>query len=182
MIASNDITLIEEKNVITDEYEISQTFNKHYINIFKKSCGKKPNKIDIILGSLNDSDVIDRIINLYQNHPSVLKIKSKFGSDLNNFDFQQIKAPEVKKLLREIDIKKTVGVDTIPPKLIKICADIIAEPLTYAINCCLCQGIFLENAKIASAVPADKGKPNKYDVLNDRPVSILNDFSKYTKR
>ena len=42
MIASNDITLIEGKNVITDEYEISQTFSKRYINIVEKSCGKKP--------------------------------------------------------------------------------------------------------------------------------------------
>ena len=40
------------------------------------------------LESLNDSDVIDRIIKSYQNHPSVLKIKSKFGSDLISFDFQ----------------------------------------------------------------------------------------------
>ena len=43
MIASNGITLIDEKNVITDEFEISQTFNKHYINIVEKSCGNKPN-------------------------------------------------------------------------------------------------------------------------------------------
>ena len=124
---------------------------------------------------MNDSEVIDRIIKSYQNHPSVLKIKSKCGSDLNSFDFQQIKAPEVKK---EIDIKKAVGVDTIPPKLIKIGADIIAGPLTQAINCCLRQGIFPENAKVASVVPLDKGKPDKYDVLNYRPGSILNAFSK----
>ena len=39
--------------------------------------------------------------------------------------------------------------DTIPPKLIKIGAYIIAEPLTQAINCCLRQGIFPDNAKIA---------------------------------
>ena len=45
---------------------------------------------------------------------------------------QQIKAPEVKKLLKERDIKKPVVVDTIPPKLIKIGADIIAEPLMLA--------------------------------------------------
>ena len=177
MVASNDLTLIEGKNVITDEYEISQTFNKHYINIVEKSCGNKPNKIGTTLGSLNDSDVIDRIIKSYQNHPSVLKIKNKFGSDLNSFDFQQITS-EVKKLLKEIDIKKAVGVDTIPPKLIKIGADIIAEPLTQAINCCLRQGIFPDNAKIASVVPVDKGKPDKYDVLNYRPVGILNTFSK----
>ena len=50
--------------------------------------------------------------------------------------------------------------------------------LTQAINCCLRQGIFPENAKVASVVPLDKGKPDKYDVLNYRPVSILNAFSK----
>ena len=54
MIASNNITLTEGENVITDEYKISQTFNKH-INIVEKSCGKKPNKIGTTLGSLNDS-------------------------------------------------------------------------------------------------------------------------------
>ena len=40
------------------------------------------------------------------------------------------------------------------------------------------QGVFPENAKVASVVPLDKGKPDKYDVLNSRPVSILNAFSK----
>ena len=52
---------------------------------------------------------------------------------------------------------KAVGVDTIPPKLITIRADIIAEPLTQTINFCLRQGIFPENAKVASVVPLDKG-------------------------
>ena len=143
MIASNDITLIEGKNVITNDYEISQTLNKHYNNIVEKSCGNKLKNIGTRLGSLNDSDVIGRIIKSYQNHPSVLKIKNKFGSGLNSFDFQQIKTSEVKTSVpfKEIDIKKAVGVDTIPPKLIKIGADIIAEPLTQAINCCLRQGI-----------------------------------------
>ena len=56
MVASNDITLVEGKKIFTDEYEVWQTFNKRYI---------KPNKIDITLGSLNDSDVIDRIIKSY---------------------------------------------------------------------------------------------------------------------
>ena len=158
MIASNDITLIEGKNVITNVYEISQTLNKHYNNIVEKSCGNKLKNIGTRLGCLNDSDVIGRIIKSYQNHPSVLKIKSKFGSGLNSFDFQQIKTSEVKTSVpfKEIDIKKAVGVDTIPPKLIKIGADIIAEPLTQAINCCLLQGIFPDNAKIAFVVPVDK--------------------------
>ena len=65
-------------------------------NIVEKSCDKKPNKIGTILGSLNNSDVIDRIIKSNQNHPSVLKIKNNFCSDLISFDFQQVKPPEVK--------------------------------------------------------------------------------------
>ena len=87
MIASNEITLIEGKYVITDEYEISQTFKKHYVNIVEKSCGKRPNIIGTILGSWNDSDVINKIIKSYQNHPSALKNRNKFGSDLISFDF-----------------------------------------------------------------------------------------------
>ena len=70
MIASNDVTLIDGKNVITDVSEIAKTFNKHYINIVEKSCENKPNKIGTILRSLNDSDVIDRIIKSCQSHPN----------------------------------------------------------------------------------------------------------------
>ena len=38
-----------------------------------------------------------RITESNQIHRSVLKIKNKFGSDLNSFAFPQIKAPEVQK-------------------------------------------------------------------------------------
>ena len=75
----------------------------------------------------------------YQNFPSLLKIKNKSDSDLRSFVFQQMKAPEVKELSKGVDIKKAVSVDTIYTKLIKIGADIIAEPLTLAINCFLRQ-------------------------------------------
>ena len=155
---------------------MSMRFHRHLTStiltllILSRKVAETNTKIGTTLGCLNDSDVIGRIIRLYQNYPSVLKIKNKFVSDLNSFDFQQIKAPEVRKLLKEIDVEKALGVDTFPPKLIKISADIIAEPLTQVINCCLRQGIFPGNAKIASVVPFDKGKPDKYDVLNYRPV------------
>ena len=62
IIASNDITLIDGKKVITDEYEISETFNKPYIDIVEKSCGKKTSKIGATPGSSNNSDFIDKII------------------------------------------------------------------------------------------------------------------------
>ena len=45
MIGSNEITLIDGKNVVTDECDISETFSKHYINLVEKSCENKPNEI-----------------------------------------------------------------------------------------------------------------------------------------
>ena len=46
------------------------TFKKHYINIVEKSCGNKPKRIATILGSLNDSDFIDRVT---ESHPKPFK-------------------------------------------------------------------------------------------------------------
>ena len=43
----------------------------------------------------------------------------------------------------------------------------------------LCEDYIIpDNAKITSAVPANRAKLDKYDVLNYRPVSILIFFSK----
>ena len=41
---------------------------------------------------------------------------------------------------------------------------------------------FPENAKTASVIPLDKGKPNKNEMSNFRPVSVLNTFSKIYER
>ena len=75
--------------------------------------------------------------------------------------------------MKEIDVKKSVGLDTIPPKFIKFEADIISKSLMLTINCCLHVGIFPDNANIASVVSLGKEKPNKHDVLSYRHVSIF---------
>ena len=45
-------------------------------------------------------------------------------------------------------------------------------------NFSIIDNIFQHNAKIASVTPIDKGRLDEYDVLNYRPVSIPNIFSK----
>ena len=77
MIANNDINLTDGENVITDQYEITKAFNKHYINIVRKGCRNKLNKTGATPGSLNGSAVIDRIMKPNQNHPSMLKIAAQ---------------------------------------------------------------------------------------------------------
>ena len=46
------------------------------------------------------------------------------------------------------------------------------------INNSLKYGVFPDDAKIASVIPLDKGKPSKNEISNIRSVSILNTFSK----
>ena len=54
--------------------------------------------------------------------------------------------------------------------------------LTKAINTSIAQNAFPENAKTASVIPLDKGKSNKNEMSNFRPVSVLNTFSKIYER
>ena len=44
------------------------------------------------------------------------------------------------------------------------------------------ENIFPDAARIASVIPLDKGKPNKNEISNYRPISVLNTFSKFYKK
>ena len=63
------------------------------------------------------------------------------------------------------------------PKLVKLVAKPLSQPVTEAINMSIKQSNFSNNAKTAPVAPLDKGKSNKY-ISNFRPVSVLNTFSK----
>ena len=61
-----------------------------------------------------------------------------------------------------------------PPKLNKIAVDFLTPFLNVAINKSIEENIFPDSAKIVSMIPLDKGKPNKNEVSNYRPLSVLN--------
>ena len=63
-----------------------------------------------------------------------------------------------------MDIKKSVGIDTLPPTLIKISTGIIAKSLMTAIKYLFNSRYFSQNAKIASISPLHEGKPNKHGI------------------
>ena len=53
----------------------------------------------------------------------------------------------------------------------------IVEPLELAINCCLLQGIFPDNAQIASIVPFYKAKPEKYERFSTIYEKVIKNLS-----
>ena len=85
---------------------------------------------------------------------------------------------EVRKLLQQLNPRKAIDDDKIPPTLMKIAAEPLTAPLSIAISNNFKHNIFPENAKVACVKPLDKKTENKHSISNFRPVSILNTFSK----
>ena len=55
-----------------------------------------------------------------------------------------------------MNTKKAIGIDSVPPKLAKLAAEPLSQPVTEAINMCIKQNNFPKNAKVASVVPWTK--------------------------
>ena len=152
---------------------MTKLFNSYYINIVEKSTDTKTfgtNFENTSVQSVRD------IVNSYKNHPSIIKIKQVVNrsnvSDNERFSFKIVNESEIKDLLKNLDIKKASAIDTIPPKLVKLSADFFTPLLTKAINTSIAQNVFPENGKTASVIPLDKGKPNKNEMSNFRPVKF----------
>ena len=80
------IMLIQDKNIISNENELVEVFNKHYINIIEKSGAQKPTNIAKRNSIDNDRQAVELISNSYRNHLSILKIKSNITAkgNINN--------------------------------------------------------------------------------------------------
>ena len=145
LLSGNEITLMENDEVTTEEKILAEKFNNHYTNIIERSCRVRPTKLDLVNNSLNENEsVIDAITCHFRNHPSVTEIKIKFIFTQSNAESSPSYTNpfHVAFLLKYPDIKKASGLDTIPPKLVKAASDILSVPLSQAINNSLMNGIF----------------------------------------
>ena len=71
------------------------------------------------------------------------------------------------KLIKALDVSKAHGHDGISVKMIKICADPIAHPLTLIFQNSLVAGIFANDWKKANIVPIHKKMINKLFQITD---------------
>ena len=76
---------------------------------------------------------------------------------------------------------KSTGIDTIPARILKISANIIAPSITWIFNLSLKKGIFVDEWKKAWVLPICKSG-NQYNCKNYRPISILPIISKILER
>lgn len=107
----------------------------------------------------------------------------------NNFRMQTVETlnlsptnkNEVIKIMKSLDTKLSCGLDEVPSKVIKYCAEQLAEPLTCVINKSFEQGIFPTALKHSKIYPKHK-KGSLTKVENYRPISLISSFSKIIEK
>ena len=97
------------------------------------------------------------------------------------FSFKQVQVSEVFKNLKNLNRKKSIGLDDLPPGLFKDAASVIARPLTHIINLSLSTGIVPGDWKKGKIVPIYKSGSIK-NVDNYRPITILPIASKVLEK
>ena len=174
-----DITIVDGKKIISDDFELAKTFNNHYINTVEINSGFK--SLETTNQSKDDFSVIYEIIRTYQDHLNVKQISSAIATSNTlkpiSFSLEPTNSSKLTNALN-INTKKATEFHIILPKLVNLSAEKLSTPLSIVINNSLKYRLFTDHAKNASVIPLDKGKPNKNEISNFRPVNILNTFLK----
>lgn len=84
---------------------------------------------------------------------------------------------QVLRKLEDLDENKSPGSDNIPPLFIKLCAEVLVDPLLFIFNKSIATGIFPSLWKTAKVVPIPKGGESN-SVSDYRPISLLCIFGK----
>ena len=109
-------------------------------------------------------------------------VASHFKGNVPNSDFKfdlpKFNVTDVSKSLSQIDPKSSPGYCGIPSKVFKAAADELKIPITALFNLCIETNRKPSDRKIALVRPHYKGKGEKQDSENYRPISLLSPISK----
>ena len=174
--STESITLFENNLISHDDQENAETFNNVFGNAVKSlNIELKP---DIINIHAKEDDQILTAIKMFENHPSIIKIKE---TNTSEFSFSQVLPSQIYDEIIALSVSKACPKESIPPKIIKENHDIFTTKIHNDINYSIRNGDFPNMLKLADITPAHK-KDDICDKSNYRPVSILPAISKIFER
>ena len=168
--SSKKIILSHEDNIINDDGEVCDIFNKYYVNVTDTIGNEAP---------LTQSDKIGDIISGYCDHPSISLITDNIGrfADEELFNFRPVTSAEIKKKLISLNVRKATGYDDMPARFLKLGADVLCHTLQPILNKCLNTSVYPDCLKPANVTPIFKSG-DALNVGKYRPVSVLPSLSK----
>ena len=127
------------------------------------------------------NDPREKIINKYQNHPSITSLNKHMTRSGLTFSFQPVTKEQITNLIILLNNKKAIQSTDIPTKLIKEYCVFFYEFIHKDINLCIAAGKFIDDFKQAKVRPLYK-KDGRTDKSNYRPISIISNVSKIYER
>ena len=126
------------------------------------------------------TDPVDKAIDKYKFHPSILLIQ-KHLKNRDIFSFKTVDIGDIEKEINNINPKKATTSNSIPPKILKKSSKVSASVSHKLFNDSIEKSDFPQNLKLADITPVYK-KNDPLDKTNYRPVSILPVVSKIFER
>ena len=124
-------------------------FNSHYINIVERTSGKKLGHFTRDNNVSDTKQATDVIVQSYLDHSSINRIKTNSKNQIPSIkscsNACKTSPEKIFELLSALDIKKAVGFDMIPLKLVKMAGNVLCKPLLTVINSNLSKGIFSDD-------------------------------------
>ena len=96
----------------------------------------------------------------FADHPIVMAISSSVSS---SFSFSPTNSTCVKQLLLDINIRKSPEHDNITPRLLKLLAECVAEPLCAIFNAAIDHSMYPAAWKKGQITPIPKGSDSEID-------------------
>ena len=175
--AQNKITLVEGNNIISDESKVANEFKQEF------STAVSNLNIDFDWQPTTDissiTDPIDKLVEKFKDHPSILKIKEHVNVT-QPIGFTQVSEKDILDQIASFDTKKATTFGSIPGKILKDNAQVYSKNKTELVNQCI-EGTFPDKLKLADIHPIYK-KESRNSAKNYRPVSVLPYASKLYER
>ena len=113
-----NISLIENSNLLTNDFEIAETFNKYFQNLVPNLALQVPS--NLLCQTPENGDEIVAAIYKYQNHPSIKTILQKCNF---SFSFKTVKEllslTDIEKEMKSLNTNKASHSSDIPTKILK---------------------------------------------------------------
>ena len=149
-----------ENNEISDEQQISDICDHHFVSI---------------------SDKLSR--NIAQTQLSAQETLRSFNAlpSKPKFTFRLVTPIEVYDNLKKLLNSKALGIHETPNKILKACSDIISPHLSQIFNISLTNKCYPDSLKFAKVAPVYKGG-DKDKLDNYRPISVLSTVARVFKK
>ena len=114
------------------------------------------------------NDPLEKIIDKYKNHPSIICINKHMTNSELSFTFQPVTKNQISNLIKLLNDSKAVQLTDIPTKLIKEFCDFFSEFIYKSINHCITEENLIADFKIAEVRPLYKND-GRADKSNYQP-------------